>query len=155
VTCQDPPPRAAHAPESSFVVFSQSKDARVDIRAWDAHARRFFHTRLGLAEDARGDAVAFVVAPEGEAPGVRTACARPRKAEDLAMAHAADPAGAGLALLAQRCPIVWLVERKSDDDRLALRLSAVLASILLGPILDVRVPELLGVKSARARLERS
>jgi hypothetical protein len=32
-------------------------------------------------------------------------------------------------------------------------LAAIVASVVLGPILDARVPELLGVKSARRRFE--
>jgi hypothetical protein len=51
--------------------------------------------------------------------------------------------------------MIWLIARESDTDGLALRLATILASVLLGPILDARVPELLGVKSARARLERA
>lgn len=40
-----------------------------------------------------------------------------------------------------------------DDDTLALTLAAILASILLGPILDPRRSELFGVKTARRKLE--
>ena len=49
-------------------------------------------------------------------------------------------------------PCGWSSARR-DPDPLALRLAAILASVLLGPILDVRVPELFGVKTARAKLE--
>jgi hypothetical protein len=187
VTRQEPPPGtpgSGLAREPPLFVFSQASDARVDIRAWDAHAQRFFRTRLALAEEGRvalrgpspetlgarpplghaflpedaaaaaGD-IAFVIATDGEAPGVRTARARRREPEDLAMAERADRAGSGLALLARRCPMIWRIASESSGDRLALRLAAILASVLLGPILDVRVPELLGVKSARARLDRS
>jgi hypothetical protein len=150
----------------SFVVFSQSESTLVDAAAWDAHAQRFFRTRLTVADAIHGDRlgssahgraaadVALLVAPDGEAAGVRFVLARPRDAEDLALADAADAARTGLALLARRCPTVWLVARETDDDPLALRLAAILASVLLGPILDARTPELLGVKSARARFER-
>jgi hypothetical protein len=48
---------------------------------------------------------------------------------------------------------VWLVSRADQADPLALRLAAILASVFLGPILDVRVPEIFGVKTARAKLE--
>jgi hypothetical protein len=153
--------------ESAYVVFAQSADARVDIAAWSAQAERFFATRLGLAEDKRyaageaaprWDEARVVVAPTGAAPGIRSACARPCEADDLALAVSADeragPGGTGLALVARRCQTVWLVSRTVDPDPLALRLAAILASVLLGPILDVRVPELFGVKTARAKLER-
>jgi hypothetical protein len=141
--------------DACFVVFSQSEHARVDLAGWDAHARRFFRTELSSApRDGDGDHAELRVAPHGEAGGVRRIRGRLREPEDLALAEAADAAGTGLALLARRCPTVWLVEREQGDDPLALRLAAIVASVSLGPILDARVPELLGVKSARARFER-
>jgi hypothetical protein len=154
--------------DASYVVFAQASEARVDIGGWDAHATRFFDTRIGLAAGVL-PALSLVVAPASEPPGIRFVYAHPRDADDVALADAADTAGAGLALLARRCSLVWLVAREVGgaspplpavrphpvDDRLALRLAAILASVFLGPILDVRVPELLGVKSARGRLDRS
>jgi hypothetical protein len=152
--------------EAAYVVFAQRADARVDIGGWSAQAERFFATRLGLAEDKRyapgrdaprHEEARFVIAPAGEAPGIRSASARPRADDDLALATDVDgragPGGTGLALVARRCQTVWLVGRETDPDPLALRLAAILASVLLGPILDVRVPELFGVKTARAKLE--
>jgi hypothetical protein len=151
--------------DAAYMVFAQRPDARVEIEAWSAHAERFFATRLGLTaekryatgEVPRTDAARFVIAPDGHAPGIREASARPCVENDVALATAADervgPGGTGLALLARRCPTVWLVERALDPDPLALRLAAILASIFLGPILDPRIPELFGVKTARAKLE--
>jgi hypothetical protein len=152
--------------ESGYIVFAQRADARIDIAAWSRQAERFFSTRLGLAEDkryaagvaaARTDDARFVIAPEGAPPGIRSAYARPCEADDLARALRADeragPGGTGLALVARRCPTVWLIARAVDPDPLALRLAAILASVLLGPILDVRVPELFGVKTAREKLD--
>jgi hypothetical protein len=153
------------ATDAAYMIFAQRPDARVEIEAWSAHAERFFATRLGLTaekryapgEVPRTDAARFVIAPEGEAPGIREASGRPCIEDDLTLAAATDeragPGGTGLALLARRCQTVWLVERALDPDPLALRLAAILASIFLGPILDTRVPELFGVKTARAKLE--
>jgi hypothetical protein len=154
------------AREGAFLVFAQRADARIDIGGWSAQAERFFSTRLGLAEDKRysagqaapsADEARFVIAPQGESPGIRSAHGRPRDTEDLALATSADEragiGGTGLALVARRCQTVWLVSRELDADPLALRLAAIFASVLLGPILDVRVPELFGVKTARAKLE--
>jgi hypothetical protein len=150
--------------EDAFVVFAQREDARVDIAGWNAHATRFFVTRIGLTADKdypagepapRVDEAAFVVAPADEPPGVRSAFARPCDAEDYALADATDARAGytGLALLARRCGTVWLVAREEPRDLLALRLAAILASVLLGPILDTRAGELFGVKTARAKLE--
>jgi hypothetical protein len=137
--------------ESSFLVFSQSKDATRDLPAWDAHAARFFATRLQA-----GESDVILVAHGGDAPAPIRVTGRARDAEDLALADRAEArAGGGLGLLARRCHTVWLVERRADDDPVALRLAAILASVLLGPILDARVPELLGVKTARERLQAS
>jgi hypothetical protein len=151
--------------ETALLVFAQRADARIDIDAWNAHAERFFHTRIGLTEDKvyppgvalpRSDTAHFVVAPDGAPPGVRAVAGRPREADDLAVAAEieARAGAAGLALLARRCDTVWLVSRDGNADALALRLAAILASVLLGPILDCSAPELFGVKTARAKLDR-
>jgi hypothetical protein len=146
--------------ETAFLVFAQRADARIDIQAWGLHAERFFATRIGLADErpypAGAPAARFVVAPTGAAAGIRSVAARPRDAEDLSIAADADAlaGGTGLALLARRCDMVWLVSREGDADTLALRLAAILAGVLLGPILDTSAFELFGVKTARAKLER-
>jgi hypothetical protein len=148
----------------AFVVFAQRTDARMDIDGWNAHAMRFFGTRIGLTTDpaqAAGPAApltgqaTFVVAPHNEPAGMRSTFARPGEAADYARAEAADAraGGTGLALLARRCGMVWLVVRDGQADALALRLAAILASVLLGPILDEPAGELFGVKTARAKLE--
>jgi hypothetical protein len=141
-------------------VFAQHANLSIDIVAWNAHATRFFATRIGFAEvppTGSTTKARFVVAPDHGTPGIRGAFVRPRDAEDLALAEAADArAGAtGLALLARKCPVVWLVERTSPVDRIALRLAAILASLVLGPILDTTAGTLFGVKTARRKLEEA
>lgn len=154
------PPRR----EDAFVVFAQRANVRVDIDIWNAHAMRFFATRIGLTTDKpypsgeplpRIDEASFVVAPDGKLPGIRSTCGRPCEADDWALAQAADAraGNTGLALLARRCETVWLVLREAQPDLLALRLAAIFASVLLGPILDCRADELFGVKTARGKLE--
>lgn len=144
-----------------FVVFSSSPAADVDLATWDAHAQRFFRTRLALVGSLDDAEPAVLVTPLGgtanaaaEAAGERRFAWRARRAEDLDLADAAEAraGGGGLAGLARRCPAAWLVERAGEDDRLALRLAMILASVHLGPILDARGPELFGVKTARAKL---
>jgi hypothetical protein len=150
---------------AALLVFAQPAMPRVDVDAWNAHATRFFATRLGLAEVKRDgpgeppwtEPTRLVVAPDGQAAGIRTIAARPSDERDLAMAAATETraAGSGLALLARRCPTIWRVDRDGDDDALALRLAAILASLLLGPILDPSGPDIFGVKTARERLARA
>jgi hypothetical protein len=135
--------------DSSLLVFSQSKDATRDVPAWDAQAARFFATRLQVGA---GDEI-LVTHGAGAAESLCVS-GRAREARELALADEVEArSGGGLGHLAHRCPTVWLVERRDDHDLVALRLAAILASMLLGPILDARVPELLGVKTARERLE--
>jgi hypothetical protein len=149
--------------DDGYMVFAQRSEWRVDVDAWNAHATRFFTTQLGLEREtgnppdepeSTGGAAVFVVAPDGEPGGRRWTFARPCVEGDYARADAADArmGHTGLALLARRCPTIWLVVRESPSDRLSLRLAAILASILLGPILDESTAELFGVKTARAKL---
>jgi hypothetical protein len=160
---QDPPPSGLDL-AARYLVFAQRTDARVDVDAWGAHAARFFATRLGLAEatpslagspsprTARARVVVAPMAGTREDAGIREAEGRPTGDDDLALADRGDPGGSGLALLARRCGTVWLVTREGADDALALRLAAILSSVLLGPILDPS-GGLIGAKTARARLE--
>jgi hypothetical protein len=48
---------------------------------------------------------------------------------------------------------VWLVTRETVDDRIALRLAMILASVHLGPIVDPLGPDIFGVKTARGKLD--
>ena len=147
-----------------MLVFSQREGALIDVDAWNAQAERFFSTRIGLADEKRWppgpppqtDEARFVVAPRDEAPGIRAVSAAPRRESDLALAVEAEATarGGGLADLARRCPMVWRVAREHDGDTLALGLAAILASVLLGPIVDPDGPQIFGVKTAREKLER-
>ena len=139
----------------AYIVFSSSTDTRLDVALWNAQAERFFATRLDLVGRAgEGEARIFVTPPRDETPGERVLSARPTDAADLALAEEAEvrAGGGGLVLLARRCHTVWLVGRDAEDDRIALRLAMILASVVLGPVLDARGPELFGVKTARAKL---
>jgi hypothetical protein len=139
-------------------VFAQRPGATAEIDAWNAHATRFFAARVGLAESPRGDSNALelklVVAPERGSPGVVAVLGRRRQAGDLAAADAAEAhaGGGGLALLARRCETVWWVQSPDETDATALLLAAILASTMLGPILEARTLDLFGVKTARAKL---
>ncbi len=148
----------------SFLVFAQPGNASIDIAAWRAHAKRFFATDIGLSTDKRYpngapkvDAANIVLSgPKGA--GSRLCVAAPRSDDDLVLAERADAssptAGGGLADLARRCPTVWRVEAVSDEDALSLTLTAILASVLLGPIVSVDGQALFGVRTAREKLDR-
>jgi hypothetical protein len=153
------------AQDACFTVFSQRLDARIDVTEWTRYAERFVAARVGLTEDRRyemeaprEDAVEVVVAPPADprapsfASGTRGCWGRPRTDGDIRAAREAPETGAGLADLAQRCPQVWLIATLGDDDAIALRLAAILAGVMLGPILSPAGRALFGPKTARARL---
>jgi hypothetical protein len=54
--------------------------------------------------------------------------------------------------LAKRCPRVLLIESEGTDDRVALLLAALIASVELGPIVTPKA-EIFGVRTARMKLE--
>lgn len=138
----------------AYLVFSQRPDTSVDAEAWDAQARRFFGATLTVSTD--GERLA--VTRDGQAPAERPVRARSATDADRARAAEAEArmSGGGLGLLARRCPVVWEVAREADPDPDALRIAAVLASVLLGPIVDPHGrdggPEIFGVKTAREKL---
>ncbi|HSQ65007.1 MAG TPA: hypothetical protein VLM85_17410 [Polyangiaceae bacterium] len=130
-------------------VFSQRPDACVDFDAWRLNAERFFGATLGLAEPATANEARLVL--EGATRLVR---GRPREEADLRDALAAERRSGftGMYDLARRCGSVWTVERQGAGDRVALLAAAVMASVMLGPILVD--DELFGVRTARSKLER-
>jgi hypothetical protein len=147
----------------SYSVFAQRSDARLDIEGMKRQAERFFATKIGLTVDKsymdgapEVDAARIVVAGgDGTSSGTRLCFARPANASDLAAAEEAERSMGtyGLALLAQRCTMLWCVVRELDDDRAALTLAAVFASTMLGPILGPGGEEIYGVRGARLKLE--
>jgi len=158
--------------DACFTVFSQRPDSRIDVAEWTQHAERFFGTRLALTDvreyhdldsSERHAAATVLLTPVREEPGepgasgARICRGRPRWDDDLRAVRGAEAAGAGLAELAERCPQVWLVgthSRAGEEDALALRLAAILAGILLGPVLSPRGAALFGPKTAREKLEK-
>lgn len=142
--------------DQRLLVFAQRTIANLEIDAWNRQGERFFGTRIGLAEPLDNGG-RLVIAPNGHDPGLRAIEGRNRNEDDLIRADLAEAraGGGGLAALARRCQTVWLIERVSPTDMLALRLAAVMASVLLGPIVDPETSDIFGVKTARLRLEAS
>jgi hypothetical protein len=158
-------PLVLPAREACFTVFSQRPDSRVDVAEWTRHSERFLGTRIALSEqhdredDGAASMASVVLSPAREKPGTSTTSGtrvcwgRARSEDDLEAARNAVAAGAGLVELAARCPHVWLVKTESGtEDLLALRLAAILAGVVLGPILSPGGAALFGPKTARERL---
>lgn len=157
---------AAPPREAAFTVFSQQRAPMLEVGRLRQQATRFFAAKLGLTVEKRyggelpaEDATRVVLATnDGTASGTRLVFGRPRDDADLRAAEDVERSGAGasssgMSLLAQRCPTVWLVAYESDDDRVALTIAAIFASVFLGPILSPSQTELFGVRTARLKLE--
>ena len=148
---------------AGYAVFAQSPLVRLDVESLKHKASQFFQTKLGLTVDKHydaelplRDAARFVIASgDPSASGTRLVYGRAVDSADLAAAEQAERTIGtyGLALLAQRCKTIWMIATPSDDDRVALTLAAILASAFLGPILGPGGREILGVRSARLKLE--
>ena len=158
-------PGALTAPDRvrSYAIFAQRPDVWLDIGAIKRQAEQFFGTKIGMTVDKHYgdvapavDAARIVVSgADGTASGTRLCYGRAVEPSDLAAAEEAERAigTCGLALLAQRCKTIWTVVPEAEDDRAALTIAAILASALLGPILSPGGQEIIGVRSARLKLE--
>lgn len=144
-----------------YLVFTQSKKNKLDVEGWRTRARSFFAADLGLAIDKVGDAsalardAALVMIHGADVSGTRLLLTRETEPNDLDLARdlEAKNGGYGLALLAERCPRVWLVAIDGEKDRAALLLTAVIGSFELGPIVDPACAEIFGVRTARQKYE--
>jgi hypothetical protein len=151
------PPRSA-----AFTVFAQRKDSRLEAELWQRHALQFFDTELRFVvpkqyvfDPPSSDAAEVVIAGPNRREATRLCFARPRTDDDL---WAADDVEArtghnGLGLLARRCSTVWLVSTERPCDQDALQIAAIIASVVLGPILSPGATELFGVRTARSKLD--
>jgi hypothetical protein len=144
----------------SFRVFAQQEAPYLDVAALAVQARRFFEASVEVtggepAERPYAIATRLSVVADAGGGGTRRSFARMCDAQDWAAAEQTEASAGytGLSLLARRCASLWIVEAEAPDDAVALRISAVLASLFLGPILSPGGAELFGVHTARARLE--
>jgi hypothetical protein len=147
---------------ASYLVFAQQPDARIDLARWQAHAQRFFGTRLSLTWPKQYGALAppydgahVVVTTKTGVAEMRTVLLRSATAEDAEQAAAAE-GGYGLSILARRCPMVVHVElaAPAEDDDAALLVAGILSSVLLGPALSPDRAHIFGAKTLRLMLER-
>ncbi len=150
---------------SCFAVFAQQADVRLPIDLLRRQALQFFGTRIGLTVEKRYeelppvDAARIVVASEdATVRGTRLVYGRAVDKADLDEAEEAEvltgASASGLSQLARRCKMLWLVVPASPEDRTAITLAAILASVMLGPILAPGGREIFGVRTARLKLER-
>ena len=147
---------------TSFMVFSQSPYATIDAGVWERKAATFLEMRFGLVVPKvydtplpSSDAALVVIATREGKGSLRLIQGRPRNANDIERAKNGEHLGAvggGLFDLAMRCPSVWLVEAKDEDDHAALAIATIIAMVHLGPIVPPSGDALFGVRTARMKL---
>ncbi len=157
-------------PRDAWSLLSPDAQARMDVARWDHQARRFFGARLDLARPKRyptgafplADAIEIDVAPlaEGEAATrvlvVTVPIDRAPAVRAAAEAGVRAIGGAGFDALLARARRVWQASCRVDadgDGRAPLVAAAVLASLLLAPVVPPEGGAIFGVKGARVRLE--
>lgn len=138
-------------------VFSQQPDLVAALPKLLQHARRFFAAELEVLASSPEVRLRLHGA---RYPGSGTFRieGRERSADDLFAAEAAEARGraGGMALLAGRCPAVWVVVPEQDVSGTAeLQLTALLASVALGPVLPADESTLYGVRGAMERAEKA
>lgn len=147
-------------------VFSQQPDLVAALPQLLAHARRFFAAEvevLASSPPERAEPLPAQVSLRFEGaryPGSGTFKLEARKptAADLADAEVAEKRGraGGMAQLAARCTALWLIIPAGEISGSAeLQLSALLASVALGPVLPADLSTLYGVRGAMERAEKA
>lgn len=147
-------------------VFSQQPDLVAVLPRLLQHARRFFAAELnvvGSSPPERAEPLDAFIGLRWEAaryPGQGTFRVTSRAAtrDDVFAARAAEARGkaGGMSDLAARCPAVWTITLEGEVTGTAeLQLSALLASIALGPVLPEDGSTLYGVRGAMERAEKA
>jgi hypothetical protein len=147
-------------------VFSQQPDLVAALPQLLAHARRFFAAELEVLSASPAErpvlAEGFVSLRLESAryPGSGSFRieSRPTTDADRSAAEAAEVRGkaGGMAGLAARCAAVWVVSPDGEPSGSAeLQLSALLASVALGPVMPADESTLYGVRGAMERAERA
>jgi hypothetical protein len=147
-------------------VFSQQPDLVAALPKLLAHARRFFSAELEVLTASSAErpnlAQAFVTLRLESAryagSGSFRIESRPTTDADRSAAEAAETRGkaGGMAQLAARCPVLWTILPEGEPSGSAeLQLSALLASVALGPVMPTDESTLYGVRGAMERAERA
>ena len=143
-----------------YLVFSQQSLTSLDVARLVQHAKRFFGLGFEVRECRRegetGELVMVVTGGSGAVGPPLHARVRACAEGDYEAAERAERAGSagGMAALARRCRFVWELEPGAAAEVEVCRLCAILASVLLGPVMPPDGSTLFGVRGARERAER-
>jgi hypothetical protein len=158
--------------DAAYTLFSADLSGRFDIAMLAQKARTFFATAVEIdpvkaypnGETPDSDAVFIDIAPLGKrtAPASRVYVVTWPLEKEPQIRSVGDAAanaigGAGMDILVHRAKRIWQVSKEvtRGEDRYApLRIAAILASVLLAPIVPPEGNTIYGVKGARERLER-
>jgi hypothetical protein len=146
-------------------VFSQQPDLVAALPKLLQHARRFFAAELSVVSASpseRADVQQAQVRLKLESAryagsGSFRIDSRATTADDRFAAEAAEARGraGGMALLAARCPVVWVITTEGESGTALLQLCGLLASVALGPVLPADESTLYGVRGAMERAEKA
>jgi hypothetical protein len=147
----------------AYSIFSPEASPRVESARWTHQARTFLEADVVLIGDVSGTLpdIALIELDVASATGSATRVAVRTfpialEPELLAAADRGVRAigGAGFDALVARAQRVWQVPIAVEgDDRAPLVVAALLASVLLGPIVPPDEETIFGVKGARLRLQ--
>ncbi|HEY4116799.1 MAG TPA: hypothetical protein VGM56_03035 [Byssovorax sp.] len=150
----------------AFTVLSPEPDARVDAERWAHQARRFFSLELDVVTPKRYPTGAFPLADRLEVDVARGLSrgrvvvvtlpeARVPSAKRGGVRAAIAMRRGGMDAVAERARRVWQIAPATGDARAAIAVAAVLASELLGPVVEGAGLDVFGVKGARERLAKA
>ena len=153
----------------AWTLLAPDGDARIDPPRWAHQATTFFRARLAVVQDKRypsgtlplADMVEIDVGRRDEAATTRVLLVtvpadRAPEAMKAGAAGAKAIGGAGFDALVPRTRRVWQVRAAIEGDgdaRAPAAVAAVLASVLLAPVVPPGGGTIFGVKGARQRLE--
>ena len=150
----------------AWSILSPEADARVDAARWAHQAKTFFRLELEVLTPKRYPSGALPLADmlevaiggvDGDRARVRVVTVpieRAPEARRRGLDAAAAIGGAGMDALVLRAKRLWQVADDTAHPHAPLAIAAVLASLLLGPIVPPSADAIFGVKGARERLDR-
>jgi len=143
----------------TYLVFSQEPRGRPPFERLQINGARFFSTTLEQLEDDETSVVVRLVCARPAVRGDFRITSRDTVNDDIMNARDAEARGraGGMAMLAEKCKQVWMIEAAGDDEpgeAAYFTLAAVCASVALGPVMPPDAATLFGVRGAIERRDK-
>ena len=145
--------------DEAFTIFSPDGAPRVEKARWTHQARTFLEAEVVVVGDVNGMQAETAMLELDVMPSSRVEVRTFPRADAPELIEAAERGvrvigGAGFDALVARTQRIWQVSiRSTGDARAPLVVAAMLASVLLGPIVPPDEETIFGVKGARMRLQ--